>query len=55
MTAKELLKTDIKNITSQEFRIIVIRLIAGLEKKSIEDSGESIATEIKGLKNSMMN
>ena len=34
MTAKELFKTDINNITEQEFRIIVIRLIAGLEKKA---------------------
>ena len=51
MTAKELLKTDTNNITDQEFRIIVIRLITGLEK-SIEDSRESIATEIKGLNNS---
>ena len=33
MTARELLKTDINNITKQAFRIIVIRLIAGLEKK----------------------
>ena len=40
MTAKELVKTDIKNITEQEFRIIVIRLITGLEK-SIEDNRES--------------
>ena len=30
MTAKELVKTDINNITEQKFRIIVIRLIAGL-------------------------
>ena len=51
VTAKELIKTDISNTTEQEFRIIVIKLIAGLEK-SIEDSRESIATEIKGLKNS---
>ena len=51
MTAKELLKTDINNITEQEFRIIVIRLIAWLEK-SIEDSRESIAAEIKELRNS---
>ena len=33
MTARELLKTDISNITEHEFGIIVIRLIAGLEKK----------------------
>ena len=51
MTAKELLKTDIANISDQEFRIIVIRLTAGLEK-SIEASRESIAAEIKDLRNS---
>ena len=36
ITAREFLKTDINNISKQEFRIEVIRLIAGLEK-SIED------------------
>ena len=51
MTAKELIKTDINDITEQEFRIIVIRLIAGLEK-NIEDRRESIGTEIKELKHS---
>ena len=51
MTARELLKTDINNISDQEFRIIVIRLIAGLEK-NIEDSREYIDAEIKELKNS---
>ena len=44
-TANELIKTDLSNIAEQEFRIIVIKLNAGLEK-SIEDSRESIATEI---------
>ncbi|KAF0878630.1 LORF1 protein, partial [Crocuta crocuta] len=51
MTAKELLKTDISNITEQEFRIIVIKLIAGLEK-SMEDIRETTATKTKELKNS---
>ena len=51
VTSNKLIKTDISNIKEQEFRIIVIKLIAGLEK-SIEDSRESITTEIKGLKNS---
>ena len=32
VTAKELIKIDLSNITEQEFRIIVIKLIAGLEK-----------------------
>ena len=50
-TANELMKTDLRNITEQEFSIIVIKLITGLEK-SIENNRESIATEIKGLRNS---
>ena len=49
--ANELTKNDLSNITENEFKIIVIKLIAGLEK-SIEDSRESITTEIKGLTNS---
>ena len=36
-TANEFIKNDLSNITEQEFRIIVIKLIARLEK-SIEDS-----------------
>ena len=51
VTAKDLIKNDSSNITEQEFRIIVIKLITGLEK-SIEDSRESFATETKGLRNS---
>ena len=48
-TGNELIKNDLSDIMEQEFRIIVIKLIAGLEK-SIEDSRASIATENKGLK-----
>ncbi|KAF0875346.1 LORF1 protein, partial [Crocuta crocuta] len=51
LTAKELLKTDISNITEQQFRTIVIKLIAGLEK-SMEDIRETIATNTMELKNS---
>ena len=50
-TANELIKNNLGNITEHEFKIIVIKLIAGLEK-SIEDSRESTNTEIKGLRNS---
>ena len=53
-TANELIKNDLNNITESEFRIIVIKLIAGLEN-SIEDSRESIATELNGLRNSQEN
>ena len=51
VTAKELIKNNLSNIMEQEFRIIVIKLITGVEK-SIEDNRESIATELKGLRNS---
>ncbi|KAF0873891.1 LORF1 protein, partial [Crocuta crocuta] len=51
VTAKELLKTDISNITEQKFRIIVIILITGLEK-GMEDIRETIATKTMELKNS---
>ena len=44
-TANELIKTNLSNMMEQEFRIIVIKLISGLER-SIEESRESIATEI---------
>ena len=50
-TANELIKNDLSNITEQEFRIRVIKLITGLET-SIQDSRESIATEMKGLRSS---
>ena len=46
-----MIKKDLSNITEQEFRIIVIKVIAGLGK-SIENIRESIATEIKGLRSS---
>ena len=50
-TANELIKKDLNDITESEFRIIVIKLITGLEN-SREDRKESLATEIKGLRNS---
>ena len=50
-TANDLIKNDLGNIAENEFKITVMKLIAGLEK-SIEDSRESIAVEIKGLRNS---
>ena len=51
VTANELIKNDLSNVTENEFKIIVMKLITGLGK-SIEDSRESIDTEIKGLRNS---
>ena len=48
-TANKLIKNYLSNIAENEFKIVVIKVIAGLEK-SIEDRRESIATEIKGLR-----
>ena len=42
-------KTGINNLSDQEFSVITIRLITGLEK-SIKDSRESIAAGIMELK-----
>ena len=46
-----MLKTDISNIYEQEFRTTVIRLLTGLEK-SIEDTRDTLAAEIKDLRTS---
>ena len=43
-TANELIKNNLSNVKGNEFKIIVIKLITGLEK-SIEDNRESIATK----------
>ena len=48
---RDLLKTDISNISEQEFRSIVTRLTVGLHK-SIEDTRETLAAEIKDLNTS---
>ncbi|KAF0873254.1 LORF1 protein, partial [Crocuta crocuta] len=50
MTANELLKTDISSITEQDFRIIMVKLIAGLEK-NIGDIKETMATDRMENKN----
>ena len=50
-TANKLIKNNLSNVTENEFKILVIKLMAGLEK-SIEDNRESITTEIKGLRSS---
>ena len=41
VTATELVKRDLSNITEQEFRTIVIKLTAGLEK-GMEDIREAL-------------
>ncbi|KAF0881758.1 LORF1 protein, partial [Crocuta crocuta] len=49
MTARELLKIDISNITEQEFRTIIIKLMTWIEK-SMEDIRETMATNNMELK-----
>ncbi|KAF0881539.1 LORF1 protein, partial [Crocuta crocuta] len=50
LTANELLKTDISSLTEQDFRTIIVKLIAGLAK-GIEDLKETIATNNMENKN----
>ncbi|KAF0880147.1 LITD1 protein, partial [Crocuta crocuta] len=50
LTANVLLKTNISSITEQDFKTILIKLIAGL-KKNIEDIKETMATNNMENKN----
>ena len=50
ITARDLLKTDLSNISEQELRETVIRIPSRLEK-GIEDNRETLATELKRPKN----
>ena len=45
---------DISKMSELEFRIIIIKILTGLEK-SIEDTRESLSGEIKELKSSQVN
>ena len=49
VTARALIQTDISNIPDPEFKTTIIKIQSGLEK-SIEDTRESLTTEIKDLK-----
>lgn len=49
--ARDLIETDINNMSDPEFKAIIIRIIGGLEK-SIEGTREFLSTEIKDLKTS---
>ena len=51
ITARNSLKTDLNNISEQEFRTTVIRILTGLEK-SIENTRETLASQAKDLKTS---
>ena len=49
ITASDLLKTDIRNISEQEYRITGIKQ-SWVWNKSTEDTRETLAAEIKDLK-----
>ena len=51
VTVGDLIKKVITNMPDPEFKTTIIRILSGLEK-SIEDSRESLTTEIKHLKTS---
>lgn len=50
ITARDLLKTGISNMSEQVQRTAVIRILAGLER-IIEDTRETLVAEIKDQKN----
>ena len=49
--ARELIETDISNMPDPKSKAGIIEILAELEK-SIEDTRESLSTEIKALKTS---
>ena len=53
LTARNLVSMDISKISELEFRIMIIKIVAGLEK-SIEDTIESLSGEIKELKSNQI-
>ena len=49
--ARDLISMDMSKILELEFRITIIKILAGLEKKkNIESTKESLPGEIKELK-----
>uniref|UniRef100_A0A452VDF0 ubiquitinyl hydrolase 1 n=2 Tax=Ursus TaxID=9639 RepID=A0A452VDF0_URSMA len=53
LTDRDLISMDISKMSELEFRITIIKILAGL-KKSIEDSRESLSGEIKELKSNQV-
>ena len=49
LTVRDLISMDISKMVELDFKITIIKILAGLEK-SIEDTRESLCGEIKELK-----
>jgi len=52
-TARDLNNTDISKMSELEFRMTIIKILAGLEK-SMEDIRETLSGEIKELKSNQV-
>ena len=50
VTARDLRETDISNMPDGEFKGMIIRILAGLEKR-METFREALGTQIKELRN----
>ena len=53
LTARDLISMDISKMSELEFRITILKILAGLEK-SIEDTRASLSGEIKELKSNQV-
>lgn len=49
LTTRDLMNVDISKISELEFKTVIIKILAGLEK-CIKDTRESLIAEIKELK-----
>ena len=54
LSATDLINMDISKMSELEFRIMIIKLLAGLEK-SIKDTRESLNAEIKSNQSKIKN
>ena len=50
ITARELKETEINNMLDEEFEIIIIKVLIGLEKR-MEDLGRTLNKEIENISN----
>ncbi|VFV41318.1 Hypothetical predicted protein, partial [Lynx pardinus] len=48
VTARDLIEIDISNRSDGEFKLIIVRILAGL-KKRMEDIRENLTAEIRGV------
>jgi len=54
ITAKELYRTEISNMPDREFKVMIIKIVTGLEER-VEDFSETLSTEIKNNQSEIKN